>query len=220
MSRGNGVAVLKAIAVTAELTGTELSEPALRVFEARLSDYPEKDVLTALEKCQLELRSRLTLADVLDRIRTSGGHPSGNEAWAIGLAGQDESTTVVWTEQIAEAMAVAQPILDIGDESGARVAFRDCYDRKLREIGNERPRWFASLGCDPGKRQVALDRAVADGRLRREHADGLLPPPINAKGLVIAGLLTGDIPAQMPRDPEFKARIDGLLKQLKRNKAA
>lgn len=215
----NGVAVLKAIAATAELTGTEISEAALLVFEADLAGYPEADVLAALTRCRRELRGRLTIADVLDRMSTAGGHPTANEAWGMVLASQDEAETVVWTDQVAEAAAVARPILDAGDEVGARMAFRDAYERIIRER-NDSPRWFPSLGHDPVRRNTALDRAVADGRLRREHVDGLLPPPINAKGLVIAGLLTGDIPAQMPRDPEFKARIDGLLKQLKRNKAA
>lgn len=220
MNKGNGIAVLKSIAVTAELTGTELSEPALRVFEARLSDYQEKDVLAALEKCQVELRGRLTVADVIDRIRTSGGHPSGNEAWALVISSQDEAETVVWTDQIAEAAAVAQPIIDSGDEVGARMAFRDAYDRIIRDR-QDAPRWFPSLGTNVAKRQIALERAVLAGRLQKTHIDGLLPPPPpNEKGQVIAGLLSGDIPSQMPRDPEFKSRIATLLKQLKGNKAA
>lgn len=220
MNKGNGIAVLKTIAVTAELTGTELSEPALRVFEARLSDYPEKDVLAALEKCQVELRGRLTVADVIDRIRTSGGHPSGNEAWALVISSQDEEETVVLTDQVAEAAAVAQSIIDSGDEVGARMAFRDAYDRIIRDR-HDAPRWFPSLGTNVAKRQIALERAVLAGRLQKTHIDGLLPPPPpNEKGQVIAGLLSGDIPSQMPRDTEFKSRIATLLKQLKGNKAA
>jgi hypothetical protein len=50
--------------------------------------------------------------------------------------------------------------------------------------------------------------------------DGLLPPPINAKGHVIAGLLSGDASAPMPRDPEFRRRITGLLRQIKGGESA
>lgn len=214
-----GFAVLKAIAATAELTGTELSEAALLVFEADLDGYPEADVLAALTRCRRELRGRLTIADVLDRMRTVGGHPTANEAWAMVLASLDESETVVWTDQVAEAAAVARPILEAGDEVGARMAFRDAYERIVRERADE-PRWFPSLGSDAVRREAALDRAVADGRLRREHVDGLLPPPINAKGHVIAGLLSGDMSAPMPRDPEFRSRISALLRQLQGDRAA
>ena len=219
MSKSKGFAVLKAIAATAELTGTELSEAALLVFEADLAGYPEADVLAALTRCRRELRGRLTIADVLDRMSTAGGHPTANEAWAMVLASLDEAETVVWTDQVAEAAAVARPILEAGDEVGARMAFRDAYERIVRERADE-PRWFPSLGRDAGRREAALDRAVADGRLRREHVDGLLPPPINAKGHVIAGLLSGDISAPMPRDPEFRMRISALLRQLHGDQAA
>lgn len=214
-----GFAVLKAIAATAELTGTELSEAALLVFEADLAGYPEADVLAALTRCRRELRGRLTIADVLDRMSTVGGHPTANEAWAMVLASLDESETVVWTDQVAEAAAVARPILEAGDEVGARMAFRDAYERIVRERADE-PRWFPSLGSDAVRREAALDLAVADGRLRREHVDGLLPPPINAKGHVIAGLLSGDMSAPMPRDPEFRSRISALLRQLQGDRAA
>ena len=131
----------------------------------------------------------------------------------------DMAETVVWTDQVAEAAAVARPILESGDEVGARMAFRDAYERMIRER-NDSPKWFPSLGHDPVRRNTALDRAVADGRLRREHVDGLLPPPINAKGHVIAGLLSGDTSAPMPRDPDFRKRIATLLRQLQGDKAA
>lgn len=147
-----------------------------------------------------------------------GGHPTANEAWALVLSSHDEAETVVWTEQIAEAAGIVQPILDAGDEVGARMAFRDAYERILRERP-ESPRWFPSLGSDPVLRQAALYRAVASGRLSSQHAAGLLPPPINAKGACIAGLIGGP-PAPMPNDPEFRRRIAGLLRQLKGGVAA
>ena len=114
---------MKAIAVTAELTNTEMSESALEVFEADLAEYSDRQILAALTRCRRELRGRLTVADVVDRMASVGGHPSANEAWALVLAAADESETVVWTEQVAEAAGIAQPVLDAGDEVGARMAF-------------------------------------------------------------------------------------------------
>lgn len=210
--------VLKAIAVTAELTNTEMSESALEVFEADLAGYADEHILVALTRCRREIRGRLTVADVIDRMASVGGHPSANEAWALVLAAADESDTVVWTEQVAEAAGIAQPVLDAGDEVGARMAFRDAYERIVAAHG-EPPRWFPSLGHDPEKRAAAIERAVRSGLLTQQHAAGLLPAPINASGAFIAGLLTGKL-VEMPKDPEFKRRISGLLEQLKGGKAA
>ena len=69
------------------------------------------------------------------------------------LASLDESETVVWTDQVAEAAAVARPILEAGDDVGARMAFRDAYERIVRERVDE-PRWFPSLGSDAGRREA------------------------------------------------------------------
>lgn len=118
-----------------------------------------------------------------------GGHPTANEAWGLVLASRDESDTVVWTEQIAEAAGIAQPVLDAGDEVGARMAFRDAYDRILRER-TEKPRWFPSIGSDQGRRTAALDKAVRAGLLTQSHATGLLPAPKDP-GTVGAALFGG-----------------------------
>ena len=130
-----------------------------------------------------------------------GGHPSANEAWGLVLASQDETDTVVWNEQIAEAAGIAQPILDAGDEVGARMAFRDAYDRILRERADP-PRGFPSLGRDPQRRTAAIDRAVRAGLLTQQHAAGLLPAPkdtgpigaalFEGKPLMLADLSPGD----------------------------
>jgi len=57
--------ILRAVAVCAELTGTELSEAAARIFAEDLAAYPKSAVLHALERCRREVRGRLVLADVL-----------------------------------------------------------------------------------------------------------------------------------------------------------
>ncbi len=145
-----------------------------------------------------------------------GGHPTANEAWALVLSSHDEAETVVWTEQIAEAAGIARPVLDAGDEVGARMAFRDAYDRILRERP-EAPRWFASLGSDHGRRTAAIDRAVRAGLLTQQHASGLLPAPRDA-GPLGAALFEGrplrlaDLsPVEMARAREKIAKLKLVL---------
>lgn len=171
--------ILKAVAVTAELTGAELSEAALRVMAGDLGAYPEAAVIRALDRCRKELKSRLTLAAVLERIEEQDGRPGADEAWAIALGALDEAETVVWTDEMAEAFAVARPVLEARDKVGARVAFRDAYERLVRE-GREAGKgckWVASVGHDAARREAALIQAVQRGRVAAESVSHLLPAP-------------------------------------------
>lgn len=168
---------LKAIAVTAELTGTELSAAALRVMDSDLSCHPEPAVLRALDRCRKELKGRLTLAAVLDRVEESDGRPSADEAWSIALASDDEDETVVWTEEMAQAFWVAKPVLDARDKVGARMAFRDAYERMVREAREAAVpcRWSVSIGHDATRRAVALQAAVTLKRIAPDVAAKFFP---------------------------------------------
>lgn len=208
--------VVKALAVTAELTGTELSATALRVMASDLDRYPEAAVMSALTRCRRELTGRLSLAAVIDRLAQSDGRPSADEAWAIALDGRDEALTVVWNNEICEAFSTARPVLDAGDKVGARMAFRDAYDRIARngrESGKS-PEWFASLGWDQASREPALRRAESLGLLPSSVVAGLLPAP---KGGVVEDALFGTkaLPSSVDgqdirgRINELKAVISG-----------
>ncbi|CNI91284.1 hypothetical protein [Yersinia enterocolitica] len=71
-------------------------------------------------------------ADIIRNIQNIAGKPdwlSANEAWALALPAQDEANTVVWTNEIAQAWSIAQPIMQEGDKVGARMAFIAAYER-------------------------------------------------------------------------------------------
>lgn len=184
--------ILKAVAVTAELTGAELSEAALRVMAGDLDAYTEAAVLRALDRCRRELKTRLTLAAVLERIEEQDGRPGADEAWAIALGATDEADTVVWTDEMAEAFAVARPVLEARDKVGARVAFRDAYERLVREAreAGRGCRWVASIGHDATRREAALTQAVERGRVAIASVAHLLPAPTSSSP-VGAALLEG-----------------------------
>lgn len=181
---------LRAIAVTAELTGTELSAPALKVMDADLAAYPEAAVLRALDRCRKELKGRLTLAAVLERVEEEDGRPGADEAWSIALASADEAETVVWTDEMAQAFGVAQPVLEARDKVGARVAFRDAYERIVREAraAGAPCRWVVSIGHDAERRAVALQAAVTLKRIDAAMATKYLPASL-ADSPVAAALL-------------------------------
>ena len=121
--------LIKAIAVTAELTGTELSIDAARMMADDLSEYPTDSVFKALTKCRRELKTRMSLADIISRI--DDGRPDPNEAWA--MIPKNESQSVVWTREMAEAFGIALPLMIDGDQIAARMAFIECYKNKCAE---------------------------------------------------------------------------------------
>lgn len=217
------IKILEAIAVAAELTNTELSKGGLLAMESDLASFPEHEVLHALTRCRRELTGRLTLAAILERLQEADGRPNADEAWAVACCADDEAETVIWTGETAEAFYAARPLLGIGDKIGARMAFRDSYNRIVRQSREQRipVEWKASLGWDKDKRREMLTKAVELGRLPGSFAAGLLPPPED--GGIICGLLANtqtlrlvgkdDMPV-LPAE-EIAARIDKLKQMMK-----
>lgn len=174
-NRDERIELLQALAVTAEITGTELSEAAARVIAADLEAYPHTQVMVALERCRRETKGRLTLAAILERL--DDGRPGPNEAWA--MIPQDERGSIVWTDEMAHAFGVVQPLIAAGQIVQASMSFREVYADAVARARADRipPRWTPSLGHDPGGRAAALETAVRMGRIAQDHAAALLPAP-------------------------------------------
>lgn len=117
-------------------------------------------------------------ADIVAMIEklTSDGRPDANEAWAMIPKNEDDS--VVMSQEMAEALGIAQPLLDEGDAIGARMAFRDAYSRivERNKLARIAPSWFPSLGRDAEMRVAALEVAARAGRIGANHVAALLPP--------------------------------------------
>lgn len=206
--------LLQALTVTAELTGTKLSRAAMAVMVEDLIGYGEEPVLAALERCRRELTGRLSLAAIIDRMHGDDGRPGADEAWAIAIGARDESQTVVWTTEIREAFhEVAEPLLDLGDETAARMAFRDRYSRMLREARQSRAavQWVPSIGWDTAKREAALTQAARRGLLAAPLVSQLLPAPSDM-GAIGAALLGGPVDASL--DETVRQRIAGVRSHL------
>ncbi len=158
------------LVATAEVLGHEIRPGAAALMANDLSKYPLDALNRALAKCRMELTGRLTPKAIIDRLQDGGVWLSANEAWALALPATDEAKTVVWTDEIAKAWAVALPIMEAGDKIGARMAFIPAYERLVqaaREAGKP-VQWLVSDGWDPALREQAVTKAVTAG---------LLPPP-------------------------------------------
>ena len=120
-------------------------------------------------------------ADIIAQLEGAAaddGRPGPEEAWAIALTGADERATIVWTDEMAQAWGLAQPVLHGGDQVGARMAFREAYGRLVdaaRRAGRY-VTWCPSFGHDLIGRDEAIDRAVQRGMLARHDYPKLAAP--------------------------------------------
>lgn len=168
------LAIIQALTVCAELTGTQLSEAAFDVMVDDLMAYEAQSVLAALNRCRRELTGRLTLAAVLQRLDT--GLPSADEAFGMLVEGwRNEALTVVVPAIAMRAAGNgAQELYFCGDKTGARMAFKGAYERLAANVQGEAA-WFVSAGNDRDQRSAAVMAAVKAGRLEQEQAAAYLP---------------------------------------------
>lgn len=146
-----------------------------------LAIYPLPVVARAMiEYCDENGEFAPVPAGIAKRCKLMDGRPGAEEAWAIAITSRDESDTVVWTAECAEAFTVCQSVLDMGNEIGARMAFKEVYTRIVTQARSEqRPvQWSASLGWDVTKRTAVLTKASSAGLLSAPSVAALLPPPV------------------------------------------
>ena len=157
----------------------------------------------------------VTPAHIIEAIEQASpdGRPSSDEAWA--LYPHDESTSAVITDEIAEAMQAASPLIEMGDRIGARMAFKDAYERIVsrNKAAGIPVRWFPSLGADPAGRDLVISKAVKMGRLSHDHAQSLLPAPGGAKDMQQVLQLADEsmTEEQRERNRERMATIKAML---------
>lgn len=149
--------------------GKPLPDPAiLKAWWSTLEPFPLHVVQAAMQAYQDENTDFPPLAvGIAKRCKQMDGRPGPEEAWALALTSRDEEGTVVWTREVAEAYAIASPIMALGDEVGARMAFREAYVRMITEaraVGRAAV-WQVSAGWDKKRRMEAIEEAQKAGLL-------------------------------------------------------
>jgi hypothetical protein len=172
--------LLEQLAATAEMMNTQLSPGTLAMIARDLREYDQSIIFKALHNLRkntdrFNLKNIILEIEALDPNKRLGV----DEAWALYPHNEDASAVI--TDEIAEAMQVAYPLLQEGDKIGARMAFKDAYIRITNEHRDAgiKPKWFPSLGRDKDGREQALKQAEAKGLLSHDHVAGLLPSPIH-----------------------------------------
>jgi len=201
--------LLEGIAATAEIMGREISPEAAMVMAQDLAQYPANVVVQALANLRRDAKARFSTGAIIEQIEKlqPDGRPGADEAWA--MIPKDEDASAVMTQEMADALRFAQPLLDEGDKIAARMAFKDAYSRIVEQnkLAGRKPSWFPSLGQSKEGRDAALAEGVRLGRLGADHAIGLLAPDKIAPMLQSAGEEKLALEYKLPSPEERAARI-------------
>lgn len=192
----------------ADLYGVPLpTKTACGLWWAVLEPYPWGLVEQALKDHVACCKFFPRPADVVERLTAQDGRPSPDEAWAVALQAMDESATVVWCQEITAAWGIARPVMDTGDQIGARRTFLDAYTRLVAEARRRLVPavWSASLGADAGCRQQALEAAVSAGRIERKRAQALLGSSRGAATEANLGRTLGRLSGNVSLMPNLEA---------------
>lgn len=225
LSQGDIEKVIDLLCGTAEAMGVTLSPNTALIMAADLSAYPLDVIEASLQACRKEVRGRLTMADILQRVLAADGRPGKDEAWAIALASSDEFDTVVMTDEIQVALGAARPVLNLGDKVGARMAFISAYERLVSQSRDEdKPvNWHVSIGFDANRRIEAINAAVQMRRIPQErgrlYLADLTHEPITEDGRAVAGLLTGTVARPSLEVREKLKAIKSDLEQKRKEKS-
>lgn len=198
--------IIQAIAVTAELTGTPLSDNAMVVMAEDLMRYPLDKVLIALERCRRELKGRLTIASILERV--DDGWQSSEEAFNTLVAGwSNENLSILTTHTAMRAAESAAALFNAGDKYRAGTAFKEAYERAVSEKKAKgiEPDWYVSAGLDKDQLAQVVKEAAATGRITNDYALAMLPASQERMDIESCNLLTN------AQRIEGKAKLNNLI---------
>jgi hypothetical protein len=211
---------MQLLAETLAAYGKPLPEAAMaRAWLATLEPYPLRVVGTAMQAYRDENGEFAPVpAGIAMRCKLLDGRPGAEEAWAIALTSRDEANTVIWTAECAEAFTLCRPILAMGDEVGARMAFKEAYARIVAaaRAARQPATWTASVGWDKTQHAKVLTRAVAAGLLPAPAVAGLLegkrddPTPDAAARAQIAKIKQMQIEAAEKKEADRLAEVERL----------
>ena len=188
-----------------------------------LTGFDLAAIATAFQRHLIDPKAGQYLPKPADIIRhlpttaaTDDGHPGPDEAWGLLVRLiQDERETGVLTEEMRAGWQACQPILDLGDEVGARMCFLDVYRSRIQDARQNgfKAHWTVTLGADPTLRVQRLQEAVTAHRISADQARALLPGPTPVSLDSVAGLLEG--PDASPAERQTASRFSDLAQLLR-----
>lgn len=211
------------LTVLGEAFGELLTAERQAIYARALSDIPKDQLHRAILAAVKELKWFPKVAELRELAGVSygiavDGRPGPEEAWARMPKGERiEDDTVIWCEEERAAYDACRSLLLNGDLIGARMAFKERYERELAEARSEGKRvcWSISAGYDMEQRLSALASAVQDKRISLKGALDFIPgdrqsdfahmlPAGQAKGLLRGH---AEVLPELPGLPGILARM-------------
>lgn len=196
-------------------------------FEA-LREYPIEQIRVAMAAHVREGTFTPVPNDIRVQInkRVTNQWLSADEAWARipkaqppqmmyigGKAIRDwrsaEPPPCLLNQVTATAMAVAQPLLDEGDDVAARMAFRAAYNRLMEQeqLAGRAPQHFLSPGGTEDQRQAVVAEGVRQGLLPQSAAPDVKvlerPTPMGMKQIRQIRAMIAARPLPTPEDQDY-----------------
>jgi hypothetical protein len=170
--------IAKAIALlSAEYDLPDFSPDRIAMWMNALSSFPRGSVTKSAENYMRTNKFKPQLADIVQGCMTQVPNAwlSADEAWA--LMPKSERDSCMLTNETAQAMAAAAPLLADGDKIAARMAFRGAYERLVEQakVEGRQPVFFPSFGDDKDQRAAMLGNAVRKGQYQLDAALERLP---------------------------------------------
>lgn len=137
---------------------------------------------------------------------------SADEAWA--RMPKSELDSCMLTNETAQAMAAASPLLEVGDRIAARMAFKGAYERLVEQakVEGRMPVFFPSLGSDIPGRATMLGTAVKAGQFQLEAALNIVPE-FSREIVQLAGVQSH--PLLAAPDDKSREKVKALLLTLR-----
>jgi hypothetical protein len=219
------------VSVLAVTFGVEITEERLELYAEHLADIPRQQLQAAFWKASRDLKFFPKIAELRELAGAlsdalSDGRPGPEEAWARMPKGERmEHDSVVWCAEERAAYSACRSLLLNGDQIGARMAFKERYEREVAEARSQRKpvQWIMSPGHDIDQRLTILATAIQEKRMSVESALNFVPgdrrndfaqmlPPAEARRL-----LPGEV-TQLPDLPGLpgilaKMQMDGTLSE-------
>ena len=231
------------LTVLAVAFGERLTEERQELYCRSLADVAQEQLRVAFRRARCELKWFPKIAELRELAgalaSVEDGRPGPEEAWARMPKGEHmEDDSVVWCEEEQAAYNACRSLLVAGDLIGARMAFKERYEKELAQARAQRKaaRWTISAGYDISHRLTTLAAAVLEKRITLEGAAEFVPvdrradfaqmlPPAQAQGLLtgrveklpdlpgLAGVLAkmrmeGTLPEELKADPRSSTPVD------------
>lgn len=207
--------IAKAIALlTTEYDLPTFAEERIEMWMEALRGFPPGSVLASTRRYIAGNKFKPQLADIVAGCvaQVDGNWMGADEAWA--LMPKSEYDSAMLTDEMAQAMAAASALLQMGDKVAARMAFKDTYCRLVEraKIEGRNPVYFPSFGVDSQGRVAMLANAVNAKQITLDRATTVFP---EAAADLVRMLGVRNHPLLAAPSDADKAKVKALLLTLK-----